>query len=114
MFNFSGNREGSLNGFRTDRSAKKQAIRRNKKSVQKLNLSSSFEHDGELDICDNSSDASTDSIGKIAIISHSPVINPKLICLAYSNNIQIHLQILHALLLLEVIHNHGPDEEKDI
>ena len=74
MFNFSGNREGSLNGFRTDRSAKKQAIRRNKKSVQKLNLSSSFEHDGELDICDNSSDASTDSIGKIAIISHSPVI----------------------------------------
>lgn len=69
MFNFSGNREGSLNGFRTDRSAKKQAIRRNKKSVQTLNLSSSFEHDGELDICDSQSDASTDSIGKVYFIS---------------------------------------------
>ena len=67
------NREGSLNGFRTDRSAKKQAIRRNKKSVKTLNLSSSFEHDGELDICDSQSDESSDSIGKTATLSHSSV-----------------------------------------
>ena len=81
-------------------------------------MSSSFEHDGELDICDSQSDASTDSIGKIATLSHSPVsleiiyLDLKKIYLFTS--IQIHLQILHALLLLEVIHNHGLDEEKDI
>ena len=57
------NRDSSLDGFRPNRNAKKQAIQRNKKSLIKFAESSSFEDEVDLDIR-NQSDSSSCSIGK--------------------------------------------------
>ena len=61
MFIFK-HRDSSLDGFRPNRNAKKQAIQRNKMSINKFAESSSFEDEVDLDI-GNQSDSSSCSIG---------------------------------------------------